>query len=187
MRTHRGCRQLYADHVLFAEWRGNAKNPLYSLETVEGILLVNEDDSTCDIFLPDVQQFIYYIGEQNWPLSTELHSSRVIERFRKIWGLGTENRPPVLPFHDPGERWLSDRESDGDEDDDDDYGYLGFDDFLTEGASGNGEEEDRQSIGLLEEPEPLTADELDAYFTAAEEAGLASQDRRRNARSLLRG
>src|SRR5947207_15087720 len=78
MRTHKGSRPYYSEHTLFAEWRTNPKNPLASLETVEGILLVNKDDPTDDTFLREVQQFIYYIGEQNWPLP-ESYPPRVVE------------------------------------------------------------------------------------------------------------
>ena len=180
MQIHKGCRPIYGEHVFFIEWRENPKNPLYSLETIEGILLVSDnDDLTDDIFPREVQQFIYYIGEQNWPLSPDTHPPRVIERFRRIWGLKTEDREPVLPFHDPGERWFSDRESEGDEEEED----FGFEEYLT-GGSGN-EEEDRQSIDLLDEPDHLTDADMEAYLNAAEEAGLASQDRRRNARRML--
>jgi hypothetical protein len=188
MRTHKSSRGYYSEHALFAEWRTNPKNPLASLETVEGILLVNKDDPTADIFLPEVQQFIYYIGEQNWSLP-ESYPPRVVERFQRIWGLKTEDRPPAVPFHDPVERWFSDRESDrsDDEEEDESYGFGGYEEFLMEGENGN-EEEDRQSIDLLDdEPEVLTPEDLIAYFNAAEEAGLRSQDRRRNARRMAQG
>ena len=185
MRTHKGSRPYYSEHTLFAEWRTNPKNPLASLETVEGILLVNKDDPTDDTFLREVQQFIYYIGEQNWPLP-ESYPPRVVERFQRIWGLKTEDRSPTVPFHDPVERWFSDRESDRSEDEDDEgsLGFGAYEDFLMEGGNGN-EEEDRQSIDLLDdEPEMLTPEDIIAYFNAAEEAGLRSQDRRRNARRM---
>lgn len=187
MRTHKSSRGYYSEHALFAEWRTNPKNPLASLETVEGILLVNKDDPTADIFLPEVQQFIYYIGEQNWSLP-ESYPPRVVERFQRIWGLKTEDRPPAVPFHDPVERWFSDRESDrSDDEEEDEYGFGGYEEFLMEGENGN-EEEDRQSIDLLDdEPEVLTPEDLIAYFNAAEEAGLRSQDRRRNARRMAQG
>jgi hypothetical protein len=185
MRTQKASRVCYSEHALFIEWRINPKNPLVSLETVEGILLVNNDDPTADIFLPEVQQFIYYIGEQNWPLP-ESYPPRVVERFKRIWGLKTENRPPPVPFHDPVELWFSDRESDRSDDDEEDESY-GFEDYLIEGGNGN-DEEDRQSIDLLDdEPEVLTPEDLIAYFNAAEEAGLRSQDRRRNARRMAQG
>ena len=188
MRTHKGSRQFYCQHPLFEEWRRNPKNPLASLETVQGLLLVNNQDSTADLFLPEVQQFIYYIGEQNWPLP-EWYPERVVKRFQRIWGLKTEDRPPVVPFHDPVERWFSDRESEPSEDEDEeDYGTEAFEEHGTrEAENGNEEEwEDTGSIDLLDdEPtDPLTPEAFMAYFNAAEEAGLRSQARRRNARRL---
>ena len=49
-----------------------------------------------------------------------------------------------------------------------------------------GEEEDGGGgwLEVLEQPEASIAEDLIAYFNAAEEAGLAGQDRRWNARRL---
>lgn len=181
MRTHKSCRGYYAENDLFRRWRENPRNPLYSKETIEGIVIVHTDESTADIFLPEVQQFIYYISEQNWPLDESL-PSRVRNRFKSIWAINADE--PTLPFHDPGERWFSDRESAGSEVDEegDEEGFDGnFEDYLLGVAE---EDEEGGELDLLEEPEALTEEDLMAYFNAAEVAGLASQDRRRNARRL---
>jgi len=181
MRTHKGCRGYYAENELFRRWRENPRNPLYSPQTVEGIVIVPPDEQTGDMFLPEVQQFIYYISQQNWPLDDSL-PARVQGRFNSIWAINADE--PTLPFHDPGERWFSDLESvgsDGDEEGDEEGFEINFEDYLMEVA---GEEEETASLDLLEEREALTTDDLIALFSAAEEAGLASQDRRRNARRL---
>jgi hypothetical protein len=193
MRSHRGCRQHYVRAISCTEWCRNPKNPLYSLETVEGIVLVDKEDSTGDIFIPEVQQFIYYIGEKNWPLSEEDYPPRVIDRFRRIWGRKTEERTATLPFHDPVERWFSDRESEGsegeddgdevdegDEGDDDDL-LLTVDQFITRHDMLRGFDSEL----LDDEPDVITMADVVASFNAAEEAGLRSQDRRRNARRLM--
>jgi len=181
MRTHKGCRGYYAKNDLFRRWRENPRNPLYSLHTVEGIVIVHNDEQTADMFLVEVQQFIHYISQQNWPLDDFL-SARVKDRFNSIWAMNADE--PSIPFHDPGERWFSDRESlgsDGDEEGDDEGFEMNFEDYLTAVV---GEEEDNGSLDLLEEREAFTEEDMIAYFSAAEEAGLASQDRRRNARRL---
>jgi hypothetical protein len=114
MRMHKPCRHNYARDPLFIEWRQNLRNPLYSLESVEGLLVISEDDPSEDIFLPEVQQFIYYIGEPYWPLQ-DLHPLRVVARFQRIWGPKRGNRPPMLPNNDLGEHLFSYRESPGSE------------------------------------------------------------------------
>jgi len=189
MRTHKQCRLQYARSNMFKEWRENPKNPLYSLETVEGLLIVSKDDPNGDVFLPEIRQFVSYIGEQYWPLSEETYPRYVIERFQNIWRMKRSDRPAMPQFHDPGEQWFSDRESehsDG-EDGGEDYDYEGFEEIFTSVGNGNGnDEEDRQSIDFLDdEPDVVTPEDLMAYFNAAEEAGLRSQDRRRNARREL--
>ena len=196
MRSHKGCRQHYVRAISCTEWCRNPKNPLYSLETVEGIVIVDKEDSTGDIFLPEVQQFIYYMGEKNWPLNEEEHPPRVLDRFRRIWGRKTDDRTSALPFHDPVERWFSDRESDhsdGDDRDDgtDDEGsgtYERIDEIMRSQLM-----RDENRAGLIEddnellddEPDVITMADVVASFNAAEEAGLRSQDRRRNARRLM--
>ena len=197
MRSHKGCRRQYVRTISCTEWRRNPKNPLYSLETVEGILIVDKDDPTGDILLPEVRQFVYYIGEKNWPLNEGL-PARVIHRFRRIWGHKTDDRASEVPFHDPVERWFSDRESDRSEGDDRDDGT---DDELS--ATDDGVEELRTSserslrdvnhAGAIEddndllddEPDVITMADVVASFNAAEEAGLRSQNRRRNARRQM--
>lgn len=193
MRVHRQFRLRYARNQLFIEWRQNPQNPLYSLSTVEGLLLVHDEPDRDDIFLSEVQQFIYYIGERNWPLVTgSLEETqlppKVVDRFRQIWDTKSADKPPVLPFPDPGERWFSDQESersDG-EDNEDESDYVSYEEFLMSVNNLN-EEEDRQSVDFLEEPDPVTPEDLLAYFQAAEEAGLRSQDRRRGRRREQEG
>jgi hypothetical protein len=195
MRMHKQCRLYYARNPLFIEWRQNPRNPFYSLESVEGLLIISEDDPSEDIFLPEVQQFIYYIGEPYWPLQ-DLHPLRVVARFQRIWGPKRGDRPPVPPNNDLGERWFSDRESEGSEDGDY-YDYQDqafgdeflqaeflheppeFGDFLNEGG-GLGLTED-----WMQEPEIMTPEDLMAFFHVAEEAGLRSQERRRGGRRAV--
>jgi len=199
MRSHKGCRRHYVRAISCTEWCRNPKNPLYSLETVEGILIVDKTDPAGDIFLPEVQQFIYYIGEKNWPLNEEEHPPRVIDRFRRIWSRKTDDRTLALPFHDPVERWFSDRESDRSEGDDRDEGtddefsvtFDGVDELLRRSyehplgsANHAGGIEDDNEL-LDDEPDVITMADVVASFNAAEEAGLRSQDRRRNARRLM--
>lgn len=189
MRVHKSCRLCYATASKFKEWQRNPNNPLYSLDTVEGLLLIDKDDDDGDIFLPEVQQFIYYIGDEYWPFPEEGVTPRVSKRFHKIWGRKTEDRPPAVPFHDPVERWFSDRESehsDGDDEDDDgedDDPFGSFDEYLMNGGSEN-DDDDGQSIELFDEPETITPEVFLASLNAAEEAGLRSQDRRLNARRM---
>jgi hypothetical protein len=193
MRSHKGCRQHYVRAISCTEWCRNPKNPLYSLETVEGIVIVDKEDSTGDIFLPEVQQFIYYIGEKNWPLNEEELPARVIDRFRRIWGRKNDDRTLALPFHDPVERWFSDRESDRSDGDDgtDDEGSGTFEmiDAMMRGHvlrvenPAGGMEDDNELLD--DEPDVITMADVVASFNAAEEAGLRSQDRRRNARRLM--
>ena len=170
MRTQKGCRGYYFENDLFRAWRENPRNPLYSPTSVEGIVVVHADESVPDMFPPEIQQFIYYISEENWPLDPSL-PRRVQERFRAIWAVNTD--APVLPFQDPAERWFSDRESEGEDDEGEFEEYYGG----TEDLGGG-------SLELLDEPDTFTPEDLIAYLNAAEEAGLASQDRRRNARRL---
>ena len=196
MHSHKGCRQHYVRAISCTEWCRNPKNPLYSLETVEGILIVDNDDPTGDIFLPEIQQFIHYIGEKNWPLDEVEHPIRVIDRFRRIWERKTDDRTLALPFHDPGERWFSDHESersDGDDredgtDDDVSETFVRMDEMmrahLRERANHAGVVEDDNEF-LDDEPDVITMADVVASFNAAEEAGLRSQDRRRNARRLM--
>ena len=152
------------------------------------------------------------MGESNWPLPEDKLSSRVIRRFTRIWD--TQNRDQQPGFLDPEERALSDLESEGlDDDNEYDYTYeynefnysYEFDqrprrnsqdaneneessenESQEEGGERDWEaEEERQSIGLLDEPEFLTPEDINAYLQAAEEAGMRSQDRRRNARRMM--
>jgi hypothetical protein len=170
MRTQKGCRGYYAENVLFKAWRENPQNPLYSTTSVEGIVVVHADESIPDFFPSEIQQFIYYISEENWPLDSSL-PQRVQDRFWAIWAVNTDT--PVLPFQDPTERWFSDRDSEGEDDEGEVEEYYRGTEELTGGA-----------LDLLEEPETFTPEDLIAYLNVAEEAGLASQDRRRNARRL---
>jgi hypothetical protein len=170
MRTQKGCRGYYTENVLFKAWRENPRNPLYSTTSVEGIVVVHADESVPDFFPSEIQQFVYYISEENWPLDPSL-PQRVQDRFWAIWGVNVD--APVLPFQDPAERWFSDRDSEGeDEEGEFEEYYRG-----TEGLAGG-------ALEMLEEPETFTPEDLIAYLNVAEEAGLASQDRRRNARRL---
>lgn len=168
MRTQKGCRGYYAENDLFKAWRENPRNPLYSTTSVEGIVVVHTDESVPDFFPSEIQQFIYYIGDENWPLDPSL-AQRVQDRFWAIWAVNTD--APALPFQDPAERWFSDRESEG-EDEEGEFEYY------------RGAEEAGGTLELLDEPETFTPEDLIAYLNVAEEAGLASQDRRRNARRL---
>jgi len=199
----------------FREWVHNPDNLLYKTETVEGILLVNSDDYTEDLFLTEARQLISYVGESNWALPQEGLPSRVYRRFVRIWT--SQNRDQQLGFHflDPEERALSDLESEGLDDDNEydytyDYNELNYayefrpgrpgrnsqdanengdqsDNDSQEENSGRdwGLDEERHSIGLLDEPDVLTQEDMNAYLLAAEEAGVRSQDRRRNARRMM--
>ena len=177
MRTHKQCRTSCAAHPYFKDWRQHSHNPLYSLQTVEGLLLVHPTDPTGDVFLPEVQQFIYYITEDYWPLPP---IPRIQDRFRKIWVPRlAEGRPSGPQFHDPGERWFSDAESEREDEVDDEYFDYEYEEFLASVGTGDGE----GSLELLDdEPDVVTSEDLEAFFTVAEEAGLRSQDRRRAGR-----
>ena len=221
MRIHKQFRSRYARNPLFREWRLNPRNPLYSLTTVEGLLLVHEEPSREDLYLSEVQQFIYYIGEKNWPFDDTI-PLRVRDRFKQIWAAQSANKP-ILPFPDPGERWETDEDSEqSDSDENGEMGDIEMTPELAEAAReavqyisgitfdngreivtvtregvvvGNHEEDededeegsDRESVDFLEEPEPVTPEDLLAYFHAAEEAGLRSQDRRRGRRRQVEG
>jgi hypothetical protein len=187
MRIHKNFRAKYAQSTLFIEWRTNPRNPLYSPTSVEGLLIVYDSPDRDDLYLSEVQQFIFYIGEERWPLPDEL-PPRVVNRFKAIWTTKSRDKP-ILPFPDPGERW----DTDEDEESDSDFvepedGELTYSDFLNDGElydmNVNGDE-DRETIDFIEEPDPLTPEDLVAYFQAAEEAGLRSQDRRRGRRREL--
>ena len=185
MRMHKQFRMYYAQNILFRDWIETPYNPLYQLTTVEGLLVCSSDPFAEDIFLPEVQQFIYYIGESNWPLPPSLNT-RVIERFKRIWGVETD-RTPVLPFPDPGERWFSDRESERSDDEtgyEDDY-YDNFADFVN--SMGDPQLDDGEgSVDFIDdEPDVPTPEDIMRYFHVAEEAGLRSQDRRRGGRRVL--
>lgn len=185
MRTHKQCRIHYARSSTFKEWRQNPRNPLYSLETVEGLLIVSSDDPTGDVFLPEVRRFIYYIGEQYWPLPEENYPPRIVGRFHRIWEQKGPDRPPMPQFHDPGEIWFSDRESEHSEEEEG-YDYEGYDDVLNTNEEDRVGFEDRSDLDLLDdEPDVVTPENIMVYLNAAEEAGLRSQDRRRNARREL--
>jgi len=172
MRTQKGCRGYYAENDLFKAWRENPRNPLYSTTSVEGIVVVHPDGSVPDFFPSEIQQFIYYIGEEKWPLDPSL-GVRVQERFWPIWAVNTD--APVLPFQEPGDRWFSDRESDAEDEEGE------FEEYYRVAEEAGGE------LELLDEPETLSSEDVMAYLNVAEEAGLASQDRRRNARRLQNG
>jgi hypothetical protein len=176
MRTHKQCRLYYARNPLFVEWRLNPRNPLYSLENVEGLLITGTESYTEDIFLSDIQQFIYYIGEKNWPLSEDVYPPRVVNRFKRIWGTQDADRSDVLPFPDQGERWYSDRESEQSEDDENGYDIEEYYEWM------NGDDDDPSMSLLDDEPDVITPEDLMAYFHVAEEAGLRSQQRRRAGR-----
>jgi hypothetical protein len=169
MRTQKGCRGYYAENDLFKAWRENPRNPLYSTTSVEGIVVVHPDESVPDFFSSEIQQFIYYIGEEKWPLDPSLPQG-VQERFWAIWAVNAD--APVLAFQDPAERWFSDRESDGEDEEGE------FEEYYRAAEEAGG------GLELLDEPETFTPEDLMAYLNVAEEAGLASQDRRRNARRL---
>jgi hypothetical protein len=174
MRSHKQCRLYIGRNPVFIEWRQNPRNPLYSLENVEGILITGTESYTEDIFLSDIQQFIYYIGEANWPLPENIYTERVIDRFKRIWRTGEIG---ILPFPDQGERWFSDRESERSEEGDGEYD---FDYEYEEWVETLGED---QSMSLLDdEPDIITPEDMRAYYHVAEEAGLRSQQRRRGAR-----
>jgi len=185
MRMHKQCRGSYARNQLFIEWRQNPRNPLYSLESVEGLLIISEDDPSEDIFLPEVQQFVYYIGEPYWPLQ-DSHPLRVVARFQRIWGPKRGDRPPVPPNNDLGERWFSDRESEESEDGDY-YDYQAFgDEFLNEPPDyGEFLNEDAVTEDWMQEPGIVTPEDMMAFFHVAEEAGFRSQERRRGGRRVV--
>jgi len=189
MRIHRQFRSRYARNPLFIEWRQNSRNPLYSQNSVDGLLLVYDEPDRDDIYLSEVQQFIYYIGERNWPLNDDI-PEKVVNRFKQIWTAQSADRPS-LPFPDPGERWDSDPDSDPDDFENQPFtdvsDYNSYMDFLNNQANTANEEEDRQSVDFLEEPDVVTPDDLMAYFQAAEEAGLRSQGRRRGRRREQEG
>jgi hypothetical protein len=179
MRIHKDLRGHYARDPLFVEWRQDSKNMLYSNTSVQGILLVSQDTSTDDIFATEIQQFIYYIGEKNWPLNNL--SPRVQDRFNRIWEVDSETKP-VLPFPDPGERWFTDRDDSDDEDNDEDESFQEYlaslgGDLNVLGT--NGTTDTAGEFDLLSEPDTPTEEELRDYIQATEEAGLRSQDRRR--------
>jgi hypothetical protein len=184
MRMQKQFRMHFACNILFGEWIEDPRNPLYQLQTVEGLLVCSQDPYAEDIFIPEVQQFIYYIGESSWHLPSDL-DSRVIERFQRIWRVETD-RTPVVPFPDPGERWFSDRESERSEDEngyEDDY-YESYSEFLN--SMGNGDDEGEGSVDFIDdEPDVPTPEDIMRYFHVAEEAGLRSQDRRRGGRRVV--
>jgi len=206
MRMHKQVRTPYASHPYFRDWIKNPSNPLYQLNTIEGLLVCSTDPYAEDIFLPEVQQFIYYIGASKWRLPPSL-DSRVVERFRRIWGVEMD-RTPVLPFPDPGERWFSDRESersDEDEEEDEDDEFVAYDEFLNSMMAGDVErygdvegygdmegymyDDTEQRTGTTvtyidDEPDVVTPEDIMRYFHVAEEAGLRSQDRRRRVRRV---
>jgi len=185
MRMNKPFRKWYAENVYFKEWIENPLNPLYQLHTVEGLLVCSTDPFAEDIFLPEVQQFIYYVGESNWPLPSNL-DTRVIERFKRIWKVEAD-RTQALPFPDPGERWFSDRESER-SDEEDDY-YETYTEFLNSMGNGTEYDDDGQaSVDFIDdEPEVPTPEDIMRYFHVAEEAGLRSQDRRRGGRRAIVG
>jgi len=183
MRMHKQFRMYYARNILFRDWIEDPRNPLYQLQTVEGLLICSQDPYAEDIFIPEVQQFIYYISEANWPLPSDL-DSRVIERFQRIWRVETDGTP-ALPFPDPGERWFSDRESERSEDEN---GYEDFYESYTEflNSISSGADDGEESVDFLDdEPDIPTSEDIMRYFHVAEEAGLRSQDRRRGGRRVV--
>jgi hypothetical protein len=182
MRINKPFRTAFRDgNVLFREWIEDLRNPLYQSHTVEGLLVCSNDEYAEDIFLPEVQQFIHYIGESAWPLPSNL-SPRVIERFKRIWRVEA-GQTPVLPFPDPGERWFSDRESER-SDEEDDY-YETYTDFLNS-MENTGTDDGEGSVDFIDdEPETPTPEDIMRYFHVAEEAGLRSQDRRRGGRRAI--
>jgi len=166
MRTHRRCRQIYAQSSHFDDWCKSIDNPLYSHTSVQGILLVGTDSPDGDIFVPEAQLFIHYIGEENWPWVPE----GVVSRFRRIWRRKTEDHAPAPPFGDPIERWFSDHESER------------SDGWVTE-ETGDDEDEPYDATDFLREPRSVPDAEIGTLFDSyVEAAGLVSQARRRNSR-----
>jgi hypothetical protein len=201
MRINKIGRRLYPTDDNFKWWATNPRNPLYSLETVEGLLIASDDDPAGDLFAPEVQQFVYYIGQDKWPLRESLEP-RVKDRFHSIWDRKLEDGQPAYPFGESIARWFSDHESEHTDDEDaDDAGELSGEGFTDLGEGDDIEPNDallemadnyvrfiNDDMGgdtelLDDEPENLTAGDRMAYFSAAEEAGLASRERRMNARN----
>jgi hypothetical protein len=197
MHINKPGRRSYPATPKFILWARSRDNPLYSLKAVEGLLIVNDDDPTADLFAPEVQQFILYINRDLWPLREEL-GPRVINRLHSLWDGKSEDGPPAFPFGEPIGRWFSDHESEhSDEDEGDDgEGFLG----IGEGDDTEGSDDLHDALDeyarfindnavegdtelLDDEPDTITVGDMMAYFSATEEAGLASRERRLNARN----